>query len=80
MTTNADLLTRRNAAVVRGVGHTTPLSASRARNAELWDVEGKRYVDFAGGIAVVNTGHCHPRSWLRSRSRWSASPTPASRW
>jgi hypothetical protein len=49
MTTNADLLTRRNAAVVRGIGHTTPLSASRARNAELWDVEGKRYVDFAGG-------------------------------
>jgi 4-aminobutyrate aminotransferase-like enzyme len=42
MTTNADLMTRRNAAVVRGIGHTTPLSASRARNAELWDVEGKR--------------------------------------
>jgi 4-aminobutyrate aminotransferase/(S)-3-amino-2-methylpropionate transaminase len=61
MTTNSDLLSRRNAAVVRGIGHTTPLSASRARNAELWDVEGKRYVDFAGGIAVVNTGHCHPR-------------------
>ena len=61
MTTNADLLTRRNAAVVRGIGHTTPLSASRARNAELWDVEGKRYIDFAGGIEVVNTGHCHPR-------------------
>ena len=32
----------------------------RARNAELWDVEGKRYIDFAGGIAVLNTGHCHP--------------------
>lgn len=61
MTTNAELLSRRNAAVVRGVGHTTPISASRASNAELWDVEGKRYVDFAGGIAVVNTGHCHPK-------------------
>jgi 4-aminobutyrate aminotransferase-like enzyme len=61
MNTNADLLSRRQAAVVRGVGHTTPVSASRARNAELWDVEGKRYVDFAGGIAVVNTGHCHPK-------------------
>jgi len=61
MTTNTDLLSRRNAAVVRGVGHTTPLSASRARNAEIWDVEGNRYVDFAGGIAVVNTGHCHPK-------------------
>ncbi|MBZ6075766.1 4-aminobutyrate--2-oxoglutarate transaminase [Microvirga puerhi] len=61
MTTNADLLTRRNAAIVRGVGHTTPISASRALNAEIWDVEGRRYVDFAGGIAVLNTGHCHPK-------------------
>ena len=61
MTTNAELLQRRNAAVVRGVGHTTPISAARALNAEVWDVEGKRYVDFAGGIAVVNTGHCHPK-------------------
>lgn len=61
MTTNAELLARRNAAVIRGVGHVTPISASRASNAELWDVEGKRYVDFAGGIAVLNTGHCHPR-------------------
>lgn len=61
MTTNAELFQRRNAAVVRGVGHATPLSAARALNAEIWDVEGKRYVDFAGGIAVVNTGHCHPK-------------------
>src|SRR3954463_12337139 len=60
MPTNAELLARRNAAVVRGIGHTTPISAHRAANAELWDVEGKRYVDFAGGIAVLNTGHCHP--------------------
>ncbi|CEJ10248.1 5-aminovalerate aminotransferase DavT [bacterium YEK0313] len=61
MTTNAELLSRREAAVVRGVGHVTPISAQRALNAEIWDVEGKRYVDFAGGIAVVNTGHCHPK-------------------
>jgi len=61
MTTNAELFQRRNAAVIRGVGHTTPISAARALNAEIWDVEGKRYVDFAGGIAVVNTGHCHPK-------------------
>ncbi|MBM6595097.1 4-aminobutyrate--2-oxoglutarate transaminase [Microvirga pudoricolor] len=61
MTTNAALLSRRNAAVVRGIGHTTPISAERALNAEIWDVEGRRYVDFAGGIAVLNTGHCHPR-------------------
>jgi 4-aminobutyrate aminotransferase/(S)-3-amino-2-methylpropionate transaminase len=61
MPTNAELLARRNAAVVRGIGHTTPISAHRSANAELWDVEGRRYVDFAGGIAVVNTGHVHPK-------------------
>lgn len=61
MSTNQELASRRNDAVTRGVGHITPLSAARARNAEVWDVEGKRYVDFAGGIAVLNTGHCHPR-------------------
>lgn len=60
MSTNAELHARRQAAVVRGIGHTTPLSAARALNSEVWDVEGKRYVDFAGGIAVLNTGHCHP--------------------
>ena len=58
--TNADLLARRNAAVARGVGHTHLIFAARAENAEVWDVEGKRYIDFAGGIAVLNTGHRHP--------------------
>ena len=61
MTTNAELLARRNAAVPRGVATATPVYAERAENAELWDVEGKRYVDFAGGIAVLNTGHRHPK-------------------
>ena len=37
-----------------------PIFADRAENAELWDVEGNRYIDFAGGIAVLNTGHRHP--------------------
>ena len=60
MTTNADLYARRQAAIPRGVGNSTPLSAARAENAEIWDVEGNRYVDFAGGIAVLNTGHRHP--------------------
>lgn len=60
-TTNASILARRQAAVARGVGHATPISAARAENAEIWDVEGKRYVDFAGGIAVLNTGHRHPK-------------------
>ncbi len=61
MLANADLMARRQAAVVRGVGHATPIFAERALNSEIWDVEGKRYIDFAGGIAVLNTGHCHPR-------------------
>ncbi|WP_315834688.1 4-aminobutyrate--2-oxoglutarate transaminase [Bradyrhizobium prioriisuperbiae] len=60
MTANAELLARRQTAVVRGVSHATPIFAAKARNSEIWDVEGKRYVDFAGGIAVLNTGHCHP--------------------
>jgi 4-aminobutyrate aminotransferase/(S)-3-amino-2-methylpropionate transaminase len=60
MPTNAEIFARREAAVPRGIGHSTPISAQRALNAEVWDVEGKRYVDFAGGIAVLNTGHCNP--------------------
>ncbi len=58
--TNASLLARREAAVARGVASAAPIFASYAENAELWDVEGNRYVDFAGGIAVLNTGHRHP--------------------
>jgi len=61
VTTNAELLDRRNRAVARGISHATTLSAHRAENAEVWDVEGNRYIDFAGGIAVLNTGHRHPR-------------------
>jgi 4-aminobutyrate aminotransferase/(S)-3-amino-2-methylpropionate transaminase len=58
---NAGWMKRRQAAVARGIGHTTEVFTERALNAELWDVEGKRYVDFAGGIAVLNTGHRHPK-------------------
>ena len=61
MASNSDLLSRRNAAVPRGVATATPVFAARAENSEIWDVEGKRYVDFAGGIAVLNTGHRHPK-------------------
>ena len=60
-TTNAALLARREAAVARGVASATPVFAAHAENAELWDVEGRRYIDFAGGIAVLNTGHRHPK-------------------
>jgi 4-aminobutyrate aminotransferase/(S)-3-amino-2-methylpropionate transaminase len=61
MSNNAQLLQRRMAAVPRGVAHATPVFAARAAGAEVWDVDGKRYIDFAGGIAVLNTGHRHPR-------------------
>ncbi|WP_439541727.1 4-aminobutyrate--2-oxoglutarate transaminase [Hyphomicrobium sp.] len=61
MTTSAELHTRRMAAVPRGIGHATQIYAKRAKNAELWSEDGKRYIDFAAGIAVVNTGHQHPR-------------------
>ena len=58
---NATISARKNAAISRGVGMTTQIYADRAENSEIWDVEGRRYIDFASGIAVVNTGHRHPR-------------------
>ncbi len=60
-TTNAEIDQRRIAATPRGIGIGFPIYAERALNAELWDVEGKRYIDFGSGIAVLNTGHRHPR-------------------
>ena len=60
-TTDPNLTARRNEAIARGVGMTTQIYADRAENAEIWDKNGTRYIDFAAGIAVVNTGHRHPR-------------------
>jgi 4-aminobutyrate aminotransferase len=61
MASSAELQERRIAAVPRGVANATAIYAARAKNAELWDEEGKRYIDFGAGIAVVNTGHQHPK-------------------
>jgi len=61
MATNQSLQDRRAAAVAPGVASAHPFYAARAENAELWDVEGNRFLDFAVGIAVCNTGHCHPK-------------------
>ncbi|MEX2167240.1 MAG: 4-aminobutyrate--2-oxoglutarate transaminase [Methyloceanibacter sp.] len=61
MPTSAELHERRAAAVPRGVAHATAIYAKRAKNAEIWSEDGKRYIDFASGIAVVNTGHLHSR-------------------
>jgi 4-aminobutyrate aminotransferase/(S)-3-amino-2-methylpropionate transaminase len=58
---NESLVARRQAAVARGVSMVHPVFIERAENALLWDGEGRRYVDFAGGIAVLNTGHRHRR-------------------
>jgi 4-aminobutyrate aminotransferase len=60
MSTTADLKTRKAAAVPNGVG-TRGIYVAKAENAELWDVDGRRFIDFAAGIAVLNTGHRHPR-------------------
>ncbi|TKC92389.1 4-aminobutyrate--2-oxoglutarate transaminase [Trinickia terrae] len=61
MTTNSELQARKDAATPRGVGVMCNFYAARAENAELWDIEGRRFIDFAAGIAVVNTGHRHPK-------------------
>ncbi|CAO3404072.1 4-aminobutyrate--2-oxoglutarate transaminase [Azospirillum sp. 11R-A] len=61
MTTNQSFVARREAAVSRGISAGMPFYIDRAENAEMWDVEGKRFIDFAGGIAVLNTGHRHPK-------------------
>jgi 4-aminobutyrate aminotransferase/(S)-3-amino-2-methylpropionate transaminase len=61
VTSNAELHQRRQQAVPRGVTNSLAVYAERAANAELWDVEGRRYIDFASGISVLNTGHVHPR-------------------
>ncbi|AXE94777.1 MULTISPECIES: 4-aminobutyrate--2-oxoglutarate transaminase [Paraburkholderia] len=58
---NAELKSRKDAATPRGVGVMCDFYAERAENAELWDVEGRRFIDFAAGIAVCNTGHRHPK-------------------
>lgn len=59
--TNKELWARREAAIPRGVGTMHQRFSAKAKNAELFDVEGKRYIDFATGIAVCNTGHGDPR-------------------
>jgi 4-aminobutyrate aminotransferase len=58
---NAEVALRRDEAISRGVGMQTQIYVAKAENSEVWDIEGNRYIDFAAGIAVVNTGHRHPR-------------------
>ncbi|WP_439862598.1 4-aminobutyrate--2-oxoglutarate transaminase [Pseudomonas antarctica] len=55
------LLRQRDQFVPRGLITAHPLVIDRAQGAELWDVDGKRYLDFVGGIGVLNIGHNHPK-------------------
>lgn len=61
MTTNQSLQARKNQAVARGMGNLSSIFVEKAKNAEVWDTEGNRYIDLGSGIAVNNTGHSHPR-------------------
>ena len=58
---NAEYIARRTKAIPQGVATATNIIADRAENATIWDVEGNAYIDFAGGIAVLNVGHRHPK-------------------
>jgi 4-aminobutyrate aminotransferase/(S)-3-amino-2-methylpropionate transaminase len=55
------LLAARASAIPRGVGNAHPIVADRAEGALLWDVDGNEYIDFVGGIGVLNIGHNHPQ-------------------
>ena len=58
MKTNESLLAERNKHIPQGPFNTHPIFAARAKGATITDVEGKEYIDFAGGIGVANAGHC----------------------
>ncbi|MFX1454316.1 MAG: 4-aminobutyrate--2-oxoglutarate transaminase [Promethearchaeota archaeon] len=61
MTRNEDLLVLRNQYVPKAVYNTIPSFIERASGAKMIDVEGFEMIDFAGGIATLNVGHCHPK-------------------
>lgn len=58
---NSDLMKRKEKSMPNGFAIAFPFFADRAKNSEIWDVEGNRYIDFIGGISVLNTGHTHPK-------------------
>jgi len=60
-TSTAALLELRASEVARGVSNAHPIFVERAEGARLWDIDGKEYIDFVGGIGVLNVGHAHPR-------------------
>ena len=81
---NTELQSRKEQATARGVGVMTQVFAAHAENAEIVDVEGRRYIDFAGGIGVLNVGHRHPRVIAAAKAQldrfthtcWQVMPYP----
>ena len=61
MSNNQKLQERKSNAIARGMANLYSSFVTHAKNAELWDADGNRYIDFATGIAVCNTGHSHPK-------------------
>ncbi|WP_196140209.1 4-aminobutyrate--2-oxoglutarate transaminase [Aliikangiella sp. G2MR2-5] len=61
MRSNSQIQNRKDKSIARGQGNLAAVYVEKACNAEVWDVEGKRYIDFGSGIAVSNTGHSHPK-------------------
>lgn len=61
MRTNQDIELRRDQAVAKAIAYSSTFIADKAQNAEVWDVEGKRYIDFCGGIGCQNVGHRHEK-------------------
>ena len=75
---NSTIDARRVAAISCGVGFATQIYAVRAENAEIWDADDKRYIDFGAGVAVVNTGHRHPKvvAAVKAQLDWADSILP----
>ncbi|MGH7923253.1 MAG: 4-aminobutyrate--2-oxoglutarate transaminase [Candidatus Binatus sp.] len=61
MSTEGTIANRIAAAIPRGVSVPIPILTHHASGAEIWDADGRRYIDFGGGISVLNVGHRHPR-------------------
>lgn len=58
---NSNLIETRNKVFPKGYASGTDCYVERAEGARVYDIEGREYIDFAGGIAVMNVGHSHPK-------------------
>ena len=76
---SSELNQRRQQATPRGVGVMCSYFVEKAENATLWDIEGNEVIDFAAGIAVLNTGHRHPKIVAAVEQQLQALPTRLTR-